>query len=354
VNVSKVQGICTVVDPLVRQADGVLRASAALLDGTTWDVKQLTVYFMNGTDQYHQEVQKNCKVWEQYAAIEFVFVNDPNAMIRVSFEPPFSPQGQFNSVIGAQAKLVDPSQPTVNLGFLPNTAEDEFARLILHEFGHTLGLIHEHQSPNSGMVFLQPQVFRYFAQFGWSADMVQANIINRYTNAQVHNATAFDPLSIMLYPFPAEIAQPPSGINRELSESDKDFIASIYPGANAPTPVAPPVLVPFPAAPPGIPLVVGEPPKAGFLVVAGTMVLYNLTVTTPGTCTIETGGDQAWTAALYGTADLATPIAQDVDGSGQGLNARIIATLTPGTYFLALAHLLPDGTGPFTIAVRGA
>ena len=351
-----IQGICTTIDPLIPHADGVLRAKAALLNGTTWDIKQLPVYFMNGSEQYHQEVKTHVKTWQEFADIEFVFVDDPNALIRVSFEPPFSPQGQFNSVIGAQARLVPTSQPTVNLGFLPNTAEDEFQRLILHEFGHTLGLIHEHQSPNAGMRFKIPQVYSYFSQFGWSAQMVQSNILNRYTFADVSNATAFDMNSIMLYPFPAEIAEPATGINRVLSDLDKQFISKMYPGALAPVaPVSPtaPTKTPVPVAP-GIPLTVGAAPIPGFLVIAGSRILYRFTVASPGPYVMETHGDQAWILSLFAASNLSTPLQIDDSGQGQGLNAKIARTLEPGTYFLALSHLIPDATGPFTISVRPA
>ena len=329
------------------------RANAAALDGTIWDVKQLTVYFMNGVQQYWDEVQKNVKVWEQFAAIEFVFTSDPNALIRVSFEPPFSPQGQFNSVIGSQAKLVDPSQPTVNLGFLPDTAEDEYARLILHEFGHTLGLIHEHQSPNAGINFKIPQVFQYFAQYGWTADMVQSNILNRYTLADVHNATAFDMNSIMLYPFPAEIAEPPTGVNRVLSDLDKQLISSMYPGIAAPVAPVPPV-VPLPTVPPGIPLVLGDVAETGL---HGRRRESNpLQFHRDDARHIRDGDTRRPGVDAVGLR-LREPddsFASRQLREGQGLNAKIVQALDPGTYFLVLAHLLPDGTGPFTISVGSA
>ena len=42
-----------------------------------------------------------------------------------------------------------PAEPTMNYGWLtPDSADDELHRVVPHEFGHALGLIHEHQNPN--------------------------------------------------------------------------------------------------------------------------------------------------------------------------------------------------------------
>ena len=39
----------------------------------------------------------------------------------------------------------------MNYGWLtPESAQDEVRRVVLHEFGHALGLIHEHQNPKGG------------------------------------------------------------------------------------------------------------------------------------------------------------------------------------------------------------
>lgn len=74
---------------------------------------------------------------------------DPKADIRVSFNPK---TGSY-SAIGIAAK--DPSrdgQATLNLGWIKEGAEftNENRGVTLHEFGHALGLLHEHQSPARG------------------------------------------------------------------------------------------------------------------------------------------------------------------------------------------------------------
>jgi len=57
------------------------------------------------------------------------------------------------SHIGTEANEIEPRQPTMNLGWLSGLTDavsDTERGVILHEFGHVLGLLHEHQSPLRG------------------------------------------------------------------------------------------------------------------------------------------------------------------------------------------------------------
>ena len=73
-----------------------------------------------------------------------------------------------------------PDNHTMNLGILPDwtlgidAVEREIRRLILHEFGHSLGLIHEHSSPAAGSFFKDPElVYAYYQRTqGWDRAMV--------------------------------------------------------------------------------------------------------------------------------------------------------------------------------------
>ena len=102
-----------------------------------------------GTAFQQQTVQDIIKQWENYSNITFRKVDDQNATIRITFDPN---DGSY-SALGTDAKLPDfDGWNTMNLGWVLEGAEnaDENRGTILHEFGHVLGLNHEHQSPARG------------------------------------------------------------------------------------------------------------------------------------------------------------------------------------------------------------
>ena len=64
------------------------------------------------------------------------------------------------SCVGTDIMKVEPSSPTMNLSWVSDTedTDDTEQGVILHEFGHTIGLGHEHQSPKfGGTITLKPE-----------------------------------------------------------------------------------------------------------------------------------------------------------------------------------------------------
>ena len=85
----------------------------------------------------------------------------------------------------------------MNLGFLDGGTAG-------HEFGHAIGLAHEHQNPAGGIQWNEVVVIREAAKSPnfWDEATTRRNILRKYRADQI-NGTAFDPDSIMLYFFPA-------------------------------------------------------------------------------------------------------------------------------------------------------
>jgi hypothetical protein len=104
--------------------------------------------------------------------------------------------------------------------------------VVLHEFGHAVGLVHEHQSPASGGIRFDPEkTIAYFARLcGWSRQMTIDNVLTRYNEHDLKMFSDFDRKSIMLYQYPGEITVDGRGTeqNYVLSDTDKEFAAKLY------------------------------------------------------------------------------------------------------------------------------
>lgn len=187
----------------------------------------LRVKFLGGDLKLQSRVEATAKEWMEYANIQFAF-NVPGASeIRIAFKPD---DGSW-SYVGKTCLRVRNNRPTMNLGWLTATMDrSEFRRVVLHEFGHALGLVHEHSSPAAHIPWNEKAVMDYYKRTqGWSAKMVRENVLqpepaDLYTN--------FDPDSIMMYPVPASLTLGGYSIpwsNDELSDQDKQFIGKLYP-----------------------------------------------------------------------------------------------------------------------------
>src|SRR5438128_1710060 len=74
------------------------------------------------------------------------------------------------------------SRPTMNFGWLRDDTEDaEYERVVVHEFGHALGAIHEHQNPKGGIEWNLPAVYAYFAgpPNHWSKEETDLNVVGK-------------------------------------------------------------------------------------------------------------------------------------------------------------------------------
>ena len=106
-----------------------------------------------------------------------------------------------------------------------------FACVLLHEFGHALGAIHEHQHPEAGIPWNKEAVYRYYEETqGWGKEEVHAQIFNKYGKTSL-NTSAYDRKSIMHYPVPKALTLGgfQIGWNRVLSSKDKSFMRQLYP-----------------------------------------------------------------------------------------------------------------------------
>jgi hypothetical protein len=307
----------------------------ALLTRTMWAVgRSLRVRFLEGTDVMKAKVEQVAHAWEQYANIKFVFGADPDAEIRISFT---HDPGSW-SYLGTDALTIPKTDPTMNYGWLrDNTPNDEYNRVTLHEFGHALGCIHEHQNPTAAIPWNKPVVYRYYggSPNNWSQAQVDANLFQKY-GTDITQYTDFDLHSIMLYPISKDMTTGgyEVGLNIALSDLDKAFISKVYPKV----------------VKQGVELTIAAAPVPAVIGTAGEEDMFNFTAAAAGTYTIETSGATDVVMGLFGPDDVTKSIARD-DDSGVGTNARIVQVLQPGVYFVRIRHFRPTGTGQYTISV---
>jgi hypothetical protein len=210
---------------------------------------------------------------------------------------------------------------------------------VIHEFGHALGCIHEHQNPTTDIPWDHEAVYRRYGgpPNNWTRNQVDVNLFERYSQ-QVTQFSDFDDKSIMLYSIPPDLLTDPSravGWNRVLSDMDKSFIGTMYPKAEKDF----------------VNLTVNARSRVADIGEHGEEDLYRFTADRAGVYQVETKGWTDVVMTLSGPDSEANQIAMD-DDSGFLWNARISAELQPGNYYVRVRHYRPRGTGKYYIRAR--
>jgi hypothetical protein len=313
--------------------DGQTRAIAPI--GKKWmNGATLRVRFMGGTAAQQKKVREEAGWWMEVANLKIDFNNASDAEIRISFD---ENDGAW-SYIGTDCRGILLNEPTMNLGFMDGGTT-------AHEFGHAIGLAHEHQNPVGGIRWNEAEVIREMAKSPnfWDEATTRHNILHKYTADQI-NGTRFDPESIMLYFFPPEWTLNGIGTkaNEKLSVLDRQFIAGakMYPRKTRTFADA-------------IELEVNARHRTEVSIgKVGEEDLFTFVVDAAGRFLVDTRGPTNVVMNLFGPNSLTLLIAED-DDSGIGYNARITADLIEGRYYAQVRHYdHTRGLGEYSVSVR--
>lgn len=195
-----------------------------------WNQDELTVSFLNGSQVQKDRVKKHAPEWSKHCAITFKFLEtpDPNADIRISFRC-----GGHWSYLGRFCRNIPSGKATMNIELGRLDFDEDWRRVVLHEFGHALGFEHEQRHPERKLNMDEPAVLEYYMRTqGWSAAKVYEQVIDKANVSRSEwEGTDWDKDSIMHYAFPAELTTDNKGVewNTKLSEKDKEHAAKAYP-----------------------------------------------------------------------------------------------------------------------------
>ncbi len=210
------------------------RARMAILVSKKWPPESVVrCRFLDGSPKMRSKVKAIALQWQKHAAVKLKFVAAGAAEIRISF---YADAGSW-SAVGRDALntlYFPPHQPTMNYGWLRDDSDPaEYQRVVLHEFGHALGCVHEHQTPTFTRKWNRNAVLKYFQgpPNYWSPADIESNVLAKYSPNGVA-ATQYDPKSIMLYDFDAALFADglgPTNTNNTPSKLDVQMIGRMYP-----------------------------------------------------------------------------------------------------------------------------
>ena len=196
-------------------------------DTKIWNQSSITFHFLDGSRKQQQEVKKFAKLWERYTGIKFKYTNSKPSFFDFKKYYKITFKGSANeSTRGAINGIIHFGSLSGDIIFRKTT--------ILHEFGHMLGLGHEHQRTDrprslNDNSLLDLCVINQNQSKSWCKE----NLFNQYTS-EVFIKSDYDPQSIMHYKMDNITGQkngnkPEIWHNKNsLSYTDKYFIAMLY------------------------------------------------------------------------------------------------------------------------------
>ncbi|MFW9087354.1 M12 family metallopeptidase [Pseudomonas sp. P2758] len=189
----------------------------------------LTIAFLGRPSEPLKEaVRVLIREWEPYVNLSFDFIEGNNADIKIQTNA-----DQNGSLIGTDALTIKAGQPTMLIKAMPG--DFDFRTVVLHEFGHALGLHHEHLHLDANIPWNKEKVYEEYAtKYGMSKEEVDVNLLNPLSIDDIL-VGVYDTTSIMHYPVEKELTNGVFEVpmNTDISSEDKRVIQLLYPIAHS-------------------------------------------------------------------------------------------------------------------------
>ena len=214
---------------------------------------KLRVCFMGGKDENNAKVAEIGATWlndDPAMGLKFDFGKagkprrcDPKSSRESQIRVDYQDAGYWSVLGQVSVVYLKQEEASLNLAGMGDAAMEAFdipdvRGTIIHEFGHALGLLHEHQSPVStcSNEFNWDYIVKYLSgpPNNWSEDQIKTNMATEVGEDLM--MTDFDQKSVMLYYFPEEFYSDGSKAscfiqkpNDDISETDRGTVQYMYP-----------------------------------------------------------------------------------------------------------------------------
>ncbi len=156
--------------------DGETLYGALALWDHLWDVGEtIRIAFVdaNPPPALTDAVKKYVQTWEWIANVRFVFL-PPGQKVGADIGVSFNHKGHYSLIGKYSREGVKQEGHSLNVS-IAGANETEKRRAILHEFGHALGFVHEHQHPK-GISWKMPDALNYYRDsLKWSDEKIKRN-----------------------------------------------------------------------------------------------------------------------------------------------------------------------------------